>query len=519
MVAFSGLPPTVHDSSAVPAAAPVKESMLMPNTSTTGTVLSVVKTTAAVMVLALLASVAGFVTPDGTYPADAQEPVCTTATNTIDGVSAIETDCSTLEAGTIVFVGDLPTGHVWCRTTFGPYFTGSTLNDPDAIAFHRTWVTIGILTGVEYVPEGCGVRSTVDLATLDHCVVSQVPKWRFDGEGDFEKMTEDVTGVKPRLLVFPSGTVCYGNLDINSENPLKAVIDLVCDNVIPVPEYVEFFTDQRLSSAPFDPDPNPQIARLDGDVFDFDDCCPNPRQHNDGIPGGDCHNHTIPDCLADEAVTVDIINGDDHWTYHVPACPDTTAGATFDIVLDYPRRAEGEFAIIGGELQPITFTGTAKNFVCRGECGNYRTPLPLSVSFDLDLIGLDGYTEGSGSSTDPTVNFIEFDETYTKGSGVRWGQLNYNREIVAYFYRATFPEQRVAFVVTAATGRYRYWERTTTYQCTEDTEEVCGPVTTTTLKTGTMTARLYDVAGNLITSDVDYRRGRIELKIAGAQLD
>ena len=107
----------------------------------TGTVVSAVKTTAAVMVLALFASVAGFVAPAGQSPAAAQE-TCTTVTATVNGVSVPYTHCTT--PSTIDFSGgDNPgTGRVYCSAMFGHYYINSVPNDADQIAADRLWIVI-----------------------------------------------------------------------------------------------------------------------------------------------------------------------------------------------------------------------------------------------------------------------------------------------------------------------------------------------------------------------------------------
>ena len=493
----------------------------MPAISKTGSAVSAVKTAAAVMVLALFASVAGFLTSAGTSPAAAQE-TCVTTTAIVNGVSVSTTKCYT--PTTTTYSGNLLPGNVWCSNTFGNFFTGQLPHDANLIAFHRTWVAIGILVGVEYVPEGCGVR---DSFTSD-CVVYQGAQWRFDAADVFDPIPgSPELGFDPRLAPEPYHQHCFTtDHTIKDDAVLAAVIADVCKGLIPKPKIVEFYAEQSLASDLFNSEKS-EIVTLDGDVLDFD-CCPNRLQHNDGDPGKPCHSHLPEPCQADTEVTYDRINGDGHTWHTVAPCPDTDVtpvGATFDIVLDYPRRGQGVFATIGGALAPVTFTATAKNFVCRApsQCGNTGQPFPTYASFDLNLEGVHGYLEGRynqfevvGRTFDGSRNGID-----------RWGRLDYSREIVAYFYRATYtnPDQRVAISIVAPQGTYQYWMRETEHYWVDDPDHPDGGYpqsrTVTNLYPAPMTARLVDVDDNLITADTDpyYSRdnGRVELRIAGFQ--
>ena len=509
----------------------------MPTISKTGTAVSAVKTAAAVMVLALFVSVAGFVTSAGPTPAAAQDTDCVTTTAIVLGVSVSVPICSSTTTTTLLSLRP-PTGRVWCSATFGNYFWGSTPDNADDIAHHRLRVAIGVLVGVEYVPTGCGVRPVPPAAG---CVIYQGGKWdQGDGKG-FVTIPGLYPGVAPRRAPEPwrPPNCLTTDYTIVDDAVLEAVRHDVCAGLYPAPSYVEFYAETSQSNDPFTSTTSATV-RLEGDVLDFE-CCPNRLQHNDGIPGSECHSHLPEPCQTDTEVTYDLIDGDSHTPHTVAPCPPTSTavGATFDIVLDYPRRGHGVFATIGGALKPVTFTATADNFVCRAPspCGDPAAgrTVPTSVSFDLDLDGLHGYLEGRDDQ------FEEFSETFDGYSnGVdRWGRLDYSRQIVAYFYRATYtgdgtsanPAQRVAINVTDLngnadiTGRYRYSVFETFEEWVDDPDHPDGgylqSVTETRRYSAPMTARLVDVDGDLITADTDpyYNSvsGRVELRIAGFQ--
>ena len=518
----------------------------MPTISKTGTAVSAVKTAAAVMVLALFASVAGFVTSAGPTPAAAQDTDCVTTTVIVLGVSVSVPICPSTTTTTTLLSLLPPTGRVWCSATFGHYFSGSTPDNADDIAHHRLWVAIGVLVGVEYVPTGCGVSPVPPAAG---CVIYQGGKWD-KGDG-FVTIPGLYPGVAPRWAPEPwrPPNCLTTDYTIVDDVVLEAVRNDVCAGLYPAPSYVEFYAETSQSNDPFTSTTSATV-RLEGDVLDFE-CCPNRLQHmhvlehHDGTPGSSCHSHLRPPCQTGTTVTYDRMDGEGHTTGTVEPCPSITpdvapVGATFDIVLDYPRRGHGVFATIGGALAPVTFTATADNFVCRAPspCGDPAAgrTVPTSVSFDLDLEGLHGYLEGRDDQ------FNEVTETVDSSSnGVdRWGRLDYSRELVAYFYRATYtgdgtpanPEQRVAINITDLngntdiTGTYQYSVfETITYWIPDTTDLVTGgfplSVTETRRYSAPMTARLVDVDGDLITADTDpyYNSvsGRVELRIAGFQ--
>ena len=505
----------------------------------TGTVVSAVKTTAAVMVLVLFASVAGFVAPAGQSPAAAQEVCTPPVTATVNGVSVPYSHCITPVS--INRPGDNPgIDRVWCSATFGHYYDNSVPNDPDQIAADRMWIVIGMLVGVVHLPEGCGVADTFTSA----CVGYRGAKWSLNG-GDFTTIP-GVLGFEPRFASFPPHHNCLTEPhEVKDNHLLDAVTADVCAGLYPAPKTVEFYPELSYTSSPttyHHPPPKMLIGGVDYHVV----CCPNRQhmhvlQHHDGTPGSECHSHLPEPCQTGTPVTYDRIDGEGHTTVTVAPCPPTSTavGATFDIVLDYPRRGHGVFATIGGALKPVTFTATADNFVCRAPspCGDPAAgrTVPTSVSFDLDLEGLHGYLEGRDDQ------FEEFSETFDGYSnGVdRWGRLDYSRQIVAYFYRATYtgdgtsanPAQRVAINVTDLngnadiTGRYRYSVFETFEEWVDDPDHPDGgylqSVTETRNYSAPMTARLVDVDGDLITADTDpyYNSvsGRIELRIAGFQ--
>ena len=483
----------------------------------TGNAVSAAKTAAAVMVLALFASVAGFVVPIG--PAAAQG-TCVTTTVEVNGVPLSVTHCYEDTPPTYLDVVP-PANHVWCSATFGHFFQGAIENDPDRIAFHRQWLAIGVLAGVEYVPKdadgtGC-VKRLVPASNT--CIVHQSGRWRFDGDGNFRVFDAS----QPRWAPDPwrPPNCLTEDYTVSAEAVRAEAKAAVCEGVIEAPRYVEYYPDQRLSTAPFTWAPG-EIGYLDLSDVDFDDCCPrwdeheHDTPHSDGAPNNGCHKHTRPRCQAEQAVTYDRIDGDSHSTGTVAPCPDTAVGATFDIVLDYPRRGHGRFATIGGALAPVTFTGTARNFNCNGSClGDPAagSPHPVAVSFGLDLAGLNGYTEGHGN------NFREISKTVTGNGRV----LNLSINIVAEFYRATLtvPDQRVAINIVNPTGTYQYYEFVYVDYWIPVPDHPDGgvwyPVKEVRARQASMAARIVDVDGDPITADPYYRNGRVELRIAGFQ--
>ena len=373
------------------------------------------------------------------------------------------------------------------------------------------------------------------------CVVYQGAKWRFDGVGDFEGI-QGILGFEPRFAPFPQHHNCLTEAhEVKDNRVLDAVTADVCAGKYPAPKTVEFYPELSYSSSPttfHHPPPKMLIGGVDYHIV----CCPtrlehmHVLEHTNGTPGSECHSHLREPCHPDTTVTYDRIDGEGHTTVTVAPCPNTgttAVGATFDIVLDYPRRGHGVFATIGGALKPVTFTATADNFVCRAPspCGDPTAgrTVPTSVSFDLDLDGLHGYLEGRDDQ------FEVVDRTFDGYSnGVdRWGRLDYSRELVAYFYRATYtgdgtpanPEQRVAINIVAPQGTYRYSVFETFEEWVDDPGHPDGgylqSVTETRRYSAPMTARLVDVDGDLITADTDpyYNSGtgRIELRIAGFQ--
>ena len=506
----------------------------------TGTVVSAAKTTAAVMVLVLFASVAGFVAPAGQSPAAAQQVCTAPQTATVNGQSHSYSRCTTPVS--INRPGTNPgIGRVWCSAMFGHYYDNSVLNDPDQIAADRLWIAIGILVGFEHVPEGCGLADTFTSA----CVGYRGAKWRLNGVGDFTTIP-GIPDFEPRLADLPSHHNCLTEAhEVKDNRLLDAVTADVCAGKYPAPKTVEFYPELSYTSSPttfHHPPPKMLIGGVDYHI----ECCPNRLQHmhvlehHDGTPGSECHSHLRPRCQTGTTVTYDRINGYGHDSVTIPACPNTVTtavGATFDIVLDYPRRGHGVFATIGGALKPVTFTATADNFVCRAPspCGDPTAgrTVPTSVSFDLDLEGLHGYLEGRDDQ------FNEVTETVDSSSnGVdRWGRLDYSRQIVAYFYRATYtgdgtsanPEQRVAIKITdlngntGITGTYQYSVFETFEEWVDDPGHPDGGSlqsrTVTNRYTAPMTARLVDVDGKSISGDDYYNddAGRIELRIAGFQ--
>ena len=521
-----------------------------------GTVVSAVKTAAVVMVLTLCVSVAGFVTPAvPTAPAAAQNNECvsTTVIALTTGESTTRTDC--YETGTTDLDGDLPLGHVWCSVTFGDYYWGSTPNAEHLIAAHIAGLSLAVAHGIEWNPAAYGLEwgcSKRDPALAYGCVMYQGGMWD-RGHGVFTTIRDLDNNPLSRKAPKPwtgSGENCLTtNHIITADDVLEIVINDVCNGRHVQPRYVEFYAVQTLSNDLANPKKS-ETVRLEGDVLDFDDCCPKSWEHNDGDPGETCHSHLRPPCQTGTTVTYYRINGDGHTgPFTVAPCPNPTStpvgapdvtpvGATFDIVLDYPRRGQGVFATIGGALAPVTFTATAKNFVCRAPspCGDPAAgrTVPISVSFDQDLEGLNGYIEH------PDGNFEEFSETVDASrNGVdRWGRLDYSREIVAYFYRATYtgdgtsanPEQRVAINITdlnsntGIKGTYQYSVfETVNYWIPDPDDPVDGgfwlPVTETRNYQAPMTARLVDVDGDPISGDPYYSRenGRVELRIAGFQ--
>ena len=154
--------------------------------------------------------------------------------------------------------------------------------------------------------------------------------------------------------------------------------------------------------------------------------------------------------------------------------------------------------------------------------------VPTSVSFGLGLEGLHGYLEGRDNQ------FEVVDRTFDGSpNGIdRFGRLDYSRELVAYFYRATYtgdgtsanPEQRVAINIADITGTYRYWVKETTDYWIPDPDDPVDegfwlPVTETRPHTAPMTARLVDVDGDPITADPYFNdeTSRVELRIAAFQ--
>ena len=516
----------------------------MSTISKTGTAVSAVKTAAAVMALTLFASVAGFVVPAGTSPAAAQDTThCVTTTVTHpNGLSSTGTNCVVVGTPTNL-QGTLTPDRIWCASWFGHYFNGSTHKDID-IPRARFELAFNVGSGTEYIPGTCTKRST---PVSNGCFIHQGGEWSYSEDGDYRPIRHE-NGIlkdfpKGRFADYPwAGRNCLtGSHTIPYTDVLESVKNDLCTGDGAVPEFVYYRAVNVLSNALLTRLPhNPQ--RLDGPVEDSADCCPNRGEHYDaGDPTKKCHPHPHQPCQTGTTVTYDRIDGDSHTPHTVAPCPPTSTavGATFDIVLDYPRRGHGVFATIGGALKPVTFTATAENFVCRAPspCGDPAAgrTVPTSVSFDLDLEGLHGYLEGRDDQ------FEEFSETFDGYSnGVdRWGRLDYSRQLVAYFYRATYtgdgtsanPAQRVAINVTDLngntdiTGRYRYSVFETFEEWVDDPGHPDGgypkSVTETRRYSAPMTARLVDVDGDLITADTDpyYNSvsGRIELRIAGFQ--
>ena len=535
LLARSRSPPTVYNSNVHPSVdtASVPESMRMTKISRTVTV----KPAVVVMALVLFVSAVGFVPVAD--PATAQTPGCAQTTASINGgmLSIVET-CSTTGSTADRVLGK-PDDHLYCANVFGDYFWGSIPTDatrPEGaptLAEHRFWLALSVLAGIEYIPgapDYCGVRPE---PSPNSCTIMQTAEVAVNGDhSSFARVPDGTifadkpwTGVPPHCL--------YGQHVVNQEHPIGTVWNMVCDpdNPIPVPTFIEYRAVNQVSNALFTTATG-NLVRLEGPVLDvLDDCCPKLSEHNHGGPGSPntpadpCHSHPREPCRTGTPVTFDRINGYGHDSVTIPACPDTATaavGATFDIVLDYPRRGHGVYATIGGALKPVTFTGTADNFVCRapspcGDSATGRRTVPVSVSFELDLEGLNGYSEHRDG------NFIEFSETFTAGSGVSWSRLVYSRELVAYFYRATHPDQFVAFNITDVKGTYRYWVIETVTYWIPDSDHPDGafPVTVPETRTYTapMTARLVDVDGDPISGDTYYNSatGRIELRIAGFQ--
>ena len=480
----------------------------MPRFPTTGTAARPLKAAVAVAVLALFASVVGFVTPTGSLPASAQDSGCGHVTLTVDGFSVSTHACP--ETDELVFHGEKPDDHVWCSSEFGTYFTGHIFNDPDVLEFHRTWIAIGILAGVVYVPEGCGERDSFNSA----CVILQDGQWRFSPDEPFVAVSNE-DGLIRRTA--RGNGVCLDDYDV-SATVEDSVREGVCNGTI-TSRYVEFFVYRVFENDLFTWDESPRTVI---DVTDelVGDCCPrwdeheHDTPHSDGAPNNGCHKHTRPPCQAGQAVTYDRIDGDSHSTATVAPCT-ASAGATFDIVLDYPRRGHGRFATIGGALAPVTFTATASNFVCHGPCGDPAagSPHPVAVSYGLDLAGLNGYTEGHGN------NFREISKTVTGNGRV----LNLSINIVAEFYRATWtvPDQRVAINIVNPTGTYQYYEFEWVEYWIPVADHPDGgvwyPVKEVRARQASMTARIVDVDGDPITADPYYNNGRVELRIAGFQ--
>ena len=523
----------------------------MSTISTTGTAVSAAKTAATVMVLALFASVAGFVTPAGPTPAAAQDTNCYSTTTTLtDGINVGPTSVSTYcpKPGTTTYYDTgKPDDHLYCSSVFGDYFVGTIPNDAELIANHRWALTIYTFLGDEYfpsdpnaepVPWACSKRSTPPA----ECIVQQHGELTpSNGPTRPIKNEDKVSVINVADYPWSSPNCLTEDFVITEEYLLHTVRDYVCVEGNPPPDFVEYYSVTKVFGERLFQVPGP-TETLTGSILDVD-CCPTPREHThvlehtNGTPGKPCHPHPPPPCETGK-VTYDRINGDGHRDGTVDACPDnavgapvgSTFGSTFDIVLDYPRRGHGVFATIGGALAPVTVRATAKNFECRGRCGNTsRRAQPVSVSFGLDLEGLNGYLEGHDNQ------FQVVSETFDGSrNGVdRWGRLDYSREIVAYFYRATYtnPDQRVALNIVAPqgiypiTGTYQYWMRETEDYWVDDPDHPDGGYpqsrTVTNLYPAPMTARLVDVDGDLITADTDpyYSRdnGRVELRIAGFQ--
>ena len=156
----------------------------MPKISTTGTAVSTVKTAASAIVLALFASIAGFIAPTGPSPAAAQDTNCYSTTTTLtDGINtgppSVSTYCPKPGTTTYYDLGK-PDDHLYCSSVFGDYFVGSIPDDAELTANHRWALTIYTFLGEEYFPSdptatppwACSKRPTPPA----ECIVLQYAK-------------------------------------------------------------------------------------------------------------------------------------------------------------------------------------------------------------------------------------------------------------------------------------------------------------------------------------------------------
>lgn len=314
-------------------------------------------------------------------------------------------------------------GYVWCSGAFGNAWVGQI---PATSVAPQQGYIIDVVTwgNGSHMPPGCGWRAQ---APTGDCVVTQ---------------RVHLNGVvkNKRHAYWPwKGDNCLGDWNVDLDAALAPAVADICSGAAQKQMTYTFQVSLAFSRAPFTyhwGEPQNVTQRL---------------------------NQLTDDCPTSTTTTTRPTTSTSMVT--TTTAPQGPAGSSVTITVDPPNAPA-----VGGKLRPQTFESWVHSFVCVSPCGDPSagSPFVLDVTYDMDLAGTNGYTEGADA------DFIEADKNISGGSSM-------SRRITttAEFYEASTGEERIRTLVrnTSGTYRYFYWETITIYITDEDGEVTTAEIT------------------------------------------